>query len=219
MENEKMTINFLGDSITNGAGANEYESCYVELVGKKLNSQVRNYGIGGTRFARQKELRGDMSDEDFLMRSKSMERDADFVFVFGGTNDYGHGDAPIGMIDSMDVYTFCGAVNVLISDLISWYGKEKICFILPLHRYDEDNVYGEAGIKKESSISLSGYKAILEEILVKNGINYIHFDDVFPIPLTNQGDEFTVDGLHPNQKGHNIIAERICQYILGYCNK
>ena len=209
-----MKINFLGDSITQGAGASCVATQYVSLVGEMLGCVARNYGEGGTRIAKQtvpSELA--IFDRDFLMRSELMEKDADMVFVFGGTNDYGHGDAELGDIDSMDEYTFCGAVNSLIAKLSAIYGKEKLHFILPLHRYNEDNLYGE-GNKKKAGAPLSTYVALLKEMLQKQGIPTLNFEKEFPIPAVNDGtDGLTVDGLHPNDTGHRLLAEKICEYI------
>jgi lysophospholipase L1-like esterase len=209
-----MKINFLGDSITQGAGASCRETQYVSVVGEILGCEVRNYGEGGTRIAKQitpsKEA---IYDRDFLMRCDEMSDDADLVFVFGGTNDYGHGDAPLGELDSMDEYTFCGAINSLISKIVSRYGKDKLCFILPIHRYNEDNVYGE-GNKEKAGAPLSTYVTLMKQILQKQEIETLQFEEEFPIPATNDGsDGLTVDGLHPNDKGHRIIAEKICEYI------
>ncbi len=209
-----MKINFLGDSITQGAGASCEEAKYVNVVGQILGCEVRNYGEGGTRIAKQtvpSEL--DIYDRDFLMRADGMSGDADLVFVFGGTNDYGHGDAELGDIESADEYTFCGAVNSLIKKLTARYGKEKLCFILPIHRYGEDNPYGE-GNKKKAVAPLSTYVALLKEILQKYDIETLEFEKEFPIPATNDGnDGLTVDGLHPNDKGHRILAEKISAYV------
>ena len=66
-----MVINFLGDSITQGAGADCEEDMYVNVVGAMLGCEVRNYGIGGTRIARQNILSEQhVYDLDFLMRSE-----------------------------------------------------------------------------------------------------------------------------------------------------
>ena len=81
-----MVINFLGDSITEGAGAGSPENMYVNLVGQKLGAAVNNYGVGGTRIARQTTPTDPpRADEDFLIRAAKMDKNADFVFVFGGT--------------------------------------------------------------------------------------------------------------------------------------
>lgn len=88
-----MKIAFLGDSITYGGCATKPEYIYTYRVGKALGCDVDAYGVIGTRLARQTVPSATPSfDEDFLTRAEKMG-DADFVFVFGGTNDYGHGDA------------------------------------------------------------------------------------------------------------------------------
>ena len=113
-----MKIYFLGDSITQGAGASCEQTKYVNVVGQILGCEVRNYGEGGTRIAKQTvPSQESIYDRDFLTRADGMEDDADLVFVFGGTNVYGHGDAELGSLESTDEYTFCGAVNSLIKKL------------------------------------------------------------------------------------------------------
>ena len=47
-----MKILFLGDSITAGAGLDTKEEAFASLVGKSANAEVVNYGVGGTRIAR-----------------------------------------------------------------------------------------------------------------------------------------------------------------------
>ena len=80
----KKTLVFLGDSITEGAGASRNELAYVNLVSKKLNCKVINNGIGGTRIARQKapsiEHRHDI---DFNLRTVLLDKNVDKLFVFG----------------------------------------------------------------------------------------------------------------------------------------
>ena len=125
-----MKINFLGDSITEGWGASSPEKGFVTLVGNALNCEVNNYGIGGTRIAISAvpsiEPRWDLY---FGERVKDMDKDADIVFVFGGTNDYGHGTAPFGEFGDKDPRTFYGAVDYLINQLLLYYKKDRIVFI------------------------------------------------------------------------------------------
>ena len=132
-----MKIAFLGDSITSGCGATNIGDRYVDHVEKILNAEVLNYGVSGTRLARQKEVSSDPStDYDFLARAENMDKDVDAVLVFGGTNDYGSGKAPFGQLVDQTPYTFCGAVNSLIEYLSLEYGQGKIGVILPLPRYN-----------------------------------------------------------------------------------
>lgn len=205
-----MKILFLGDSITAGAGLKSQDENYTTLVAKSMNAEVVNYGLGGTRIARNSVPSEDPSyDNDFLQRAENMDKTADFVFVFGGTNDYGHGDAPIGDISDETPYTFCGAVNLLSRYLVNNYGKDNVCFILPLHRKSEDNPFGE-GNKKIKSGTLSDYIAAEKSVLESCGVKYLDIRSDFP---PEKLDDLTIDGVHPNAKGHKIIAERICGYL------
>ena len=204
-----MKIAFLGDSITEGCGASSAEKNYVNTVGRKLKAEVINYGVGGTRIARSKEISDNpVYDLDFLFRSKDMVKDADVVFVFGGTNDYGHGKAPIGEKDDVTPYTFYGAVKCLARYLKDTYGAEKTVFILPARRFDDDKPRCEGGQ------ALSAYADIINRVCKEYGIKVLDlFNDGFPVPQTDAGDEYTTDGLHPNDRGHEFIAEKICRFI------
>ena len=139
----KKTLVFLGDSITEGAGASRNELAYVNLVSKKLNCKVINNGIGGTRIARQTNKSKDPTYDNHFITRVSNKKEGDFIFVFGGTNDYGHGDAPMGKPASKDDLTFFGAINQLIDRLCEVYSKENICFILPIPRFQDESVHGE----------------------------------------------------------------------------
>ena len=218
-----MKINFLGDSITEGACASVTEKRYSTLVCEMLGAEERNYGIGGTRIAKQKNPNPESweDDKDFISRAPTMDKDADFVFVFGGTNDYGHGNVPLGNMTNETEYTFYGALKRLVQYLISTYGKEKLCFILPIHRYNENNPYGE-GNKAVAGAPLSAYVQAEKEVFNHYGVEYLDFNQLFPVPKTNMGDELTQDGLHPNDAGHKILAEQLLCYLkrkFSSCNK
>ena len=96
MKLENIKANFLGDSITEGHCASTPDKCYIEILKQKYGlSEARNYGISGTRIARQQRTyMFPEFDRDFCSRVGDMDKDADIVIVFGGTNDHGHGDAP-----------------------------------------------------------------------------------------------------------------------------
>lgn len=214
MRIDKMKINFLGDSITEGACATSNEKRYTTLVCKMLQAEENNYGIGGTRIAKQKNPNPECKEDylDFLSRMVMMDTDADFTFVFGGTNDYGHGDVPLGCMEDETEYTFYGALKQLVQYLIDVFKRDKFCFILPLHRYREDNLYGE-GNKSAAGAPLSAYVQGEKEVCEYYGVEYLDFNSIFPIPETNMGDDLTWDGLHPNDKGHALIANKIVEYI------
>lgn len=54
MDLHNATINFLGDSITEGAGASCLENRYTDVLAREFGlKKANNYGISGTRIARQ----------------------------------------------------------------------------------------------------------------------------------------------------------------------
>lgn len=204
MELNNKKINFLGDSITEGAGASRYENCYVEVLKRELTlAEVRNYGIGGTRIARQRIPSAEPKyDRDFPSRVAEMDADADMVVVFGGTNDHGHGDAPIGCESDRTPDTFIGACHTLYASL-----KEKfscpIVVLTPLRRAVEN---------REDGIELKDYVNLIKEIASLYSLPVL---DLYQESAINRETlaELTDDGLHPNDKGHGILAKEIGNYL------
>lgn len=203
-----LTINFLGDSITEGAGVSAMDKLFHQLIKEKYSlKQAYNYGVSGTRIARQTVPSANPKyDLTFEVRAEIMHREVDAVVVFGGTNDYGHGDARFGETDSTDIYSFCGAVNSLITKLKSDFPKAEIVFMTPLHRLNE-NVPDTPNGK-----ILADYVNAILEICKKRGVKTI---DLFGInPLDPANEKLVPDGLHPNDAGHEIMAKVIAEELL-----
>ena len=212
-----MKLLFLGDSITEGVGASAKEKNYVNLVRAAIGCEAVNYGVSGTRIGRQTHVYCDNTvwNYDFRLRAQIMDGEADKVFVFGGTNDYGHGSLYLGNPNERIPETFCTELRLLIEDLIDKYGKEKLCFLLPLRRYkDEKGIACKGDSGDELGASLFEYVKAMREIVSEYGIDFVDlYENGIPKPLISTGDQYTVDGVHPNDKGYEIIANRICEYI------
>ena len=211
MELEKLKINFLGDSITVGIGASSPEKGFVSLIAQKTGAVCNNYGMNGTKIAKQRVLlEWEETECYFNSRVPKMESDADVVIVFGGTNDYSHGDVPFGSIDSRDEETFCGAVNVLCENLINKFPKARIIFITPLHRCGEESDWNMMGVRSVGT--LNDYRKIIQEICAKHSIpvfdaySELGINPVFEV----QKEIYMPDGLHPSDNGH----ERLADYII-----
>ena len=104
-------------------------------VGRDNDCIVRGYGIGGTRIAPR--LMPERPGEEgfgqyFGTRVEKMDPDADVIVVFGGTNDFGHGDVPLGTIADRDNTTFYGALHVLYRQLWEKYPTATIVVMTPL---------------------------------------------------------------------------------------
>lgn len=207
-----MKINFLGDSITQGAGAEGHENMYTYLTAKHFNAEECNYGVGGTRIAKQVKRTLNPDDDVFMCRAVKLPTDADFTFVFGGTNDYGHGDAKLGTFEDRDNYTFYGAMHELVAYMVATFPKEKLCFILPIPRFDQDNPYGD-GSKDVPMAPMSAYIQAEKEVLDYYGVEYLDLTDKYHVPTAPAYDDLFGDGLHPNPKGHKLLADCLIEYL------
>ena len=138
MELKGKIINFLGDSITEGVGVTDIENCrYDNVIHKKYELAAHyNYGIGGTRLAyQQKPGAKPAHDLYFPGRAYKMFKNPDIVVVYGGVNDYIHGDAYFGTMEDRDATTFCGAVYYLMDILKTEYAGKTIVFMTPAHMF------------------------------------------------------------------------------------
>lgn len=189
---------FLGDSITEGVGVSSPEKCYVSVFGKMSGAIVKNYGIGGTRIAKQtRKSDNPRWDMDFISRVDEMEKEADAIVVFGGTNDFGHGDAAIGDFDSRDEHTFYGAMHSLCIKLLNKYPDAEFVFVTPLHRASENGEINEIGLKREAP--LSGYVDIIKEVAGHYGLPVCDlFNESGMQPEVGIiREKYMPDGLHP----------------------
>ena len=219
MELEGLKINFLGDSITQGVGASSEHTVYHAVLKKEVKlSEARNYGISGTRIASQigtlDKLKNDhMSSNSFCDRFNQMDDDADVVVVFGGTNDYGHGNASLGKFSDREPNTFYGACHYLFSGLIKKYLRKTIVIITPLHRIGETKI---PEIKKNGNYgTLKDYVNIIKEVAEFYSLPVL---DLYAIsglqPEIKEIQEiFVPDGLHPNDNGNAVIAYKLKSFL------
>lgn len=209
-----MKIAFLGDSITDKFVWPTHETKYCALVAKHFNATELNYGLSGSRIARQTVRVGTNPDEDYILRARWLDYSSDFIVVFGGTNDWGHGDAPLGKFDDDTPYTFYGALKQLIDWMlrIGKFPKEKICFILPLYRYNENNPKGDLPNNQRIVPPLEEYREAIRKVCDYYEIDYLMIKGI-PEATTAQPSEFFRDGLHPNPKGHRVIADELIAYL------
>lgn len=207
MDLKGITVACLGDSITEGVGASSNENIWHQkLMANCGMKECINYGISGTRFAVQTTPSdAPRFDMHFISRVDSMRDDVDLVMVFGGTNDYGHGDAPFGRFEDRDETTFFGACHVLVKKLIEKYPDKPIVFMMPLHRTDDD----KPSERTEKTQILKDFVDAEKQVCEYYSIPVI---DLFGksgmcSAVEVQNKLYFADGLHSNDAGHTKIAE------------
>ncbi len=209
---------FLGDSITEGVGTSSPEHIYLNVLKEKYGmAQCVNYGISGSRIARCAGLPiSELTayNEDFCLRLERMEPDADLVVVFGGTNDFGHGNAPIGTPQDRTPDTFWGACHYLMEGLMTKYPRAQIVFMTPLHREWEDAASAEN--KNElNSVDLCAYREILMEAARYYAIPVLDLYSISGIQpqVAANRELYLPDGLHPSDAGNARIANLLGNFL------
>lgn len=212
MELKNKKIAFLGDSITEGAGVKTPDSLYWKQIAAITGAKCYGYGISGTRIAPQ--YPKEEEDQYYGSRVEQMIPDADIVVVFGGTNDFGHGNAALGTIADRTNNTFFGACYCLFMQLIERYPSAQIVVMTPLHRDSEDEVlYNEQGVRRCGP--LADYVQAMKEMAGFFGVPVVdlfHNCTIQPrIPALKE--KYMPDGLHPNDDGHALITKCLLRVL------
>jgi len=215
-------VNFLGDSITEGSGVTDRTNCcyYNRLKVLCQLSAVNSYGIGGSRLAHQSHpSENPRYDLCFCGRVFNMDSTADMVVVYGGVNDYLHGDAPFGQLGDTTPATYCGAVYFLMNFLREKYGSKPIVFMTPARcflRKEVSDLYPSTHAKKTTpGKALLAYVDVILETAKQFDISVLDlYHDLGLDPHDpTVFDTYTVDGLHFNDAGHGVIAEKLKAFL------
>ncbi len=204
MELQGKTILFLGDSITEGHVAENLYG-FPRIMEEKYGIQAGIYGLHDTRIARQQTPSPyPQWDLDFYIRSQDMPPFAHAVVVFGGTNDYGTGDAPLGKLGDATRDTFYGALQVLLAELKQRYPQAVIAVLTPLPRITEE--------QPETGKTLLSYVQAVRQVAAANGLPML---DLYTQSGLDPADAITMpDGLHPSDAGHEKLARQLGDFLL-----
>lgn len=214
-------IDFLGDSITEGVGVNDRPNNRFDNILKRECDlrEVHNYGVGGTRFAHQsvpsEKPRFDLC---FCGRAYDIDPSADIVVVYGGINDYIHGDAPFGKIGEMTPATFCGATYFLMKKLTDDFRGKAVVFMTPAHCFFDgwsDAEPSKNPRKRDDAKPLIDYVNVIKETAKQFSIPVLDLYHDLGIDPNHEADrrKYTSDGLHFNDAGHHVVATRLKAFL------
>lgn len=217
MELAHKKIAFIGDSITEGVGVTGKERIYLNVLQKRCGLDAAwNFGVSATRIAEQTHPFNNYAEWDhqsFITRAKHMKcENPDIIVIFGGTNDFGHGDATIGCMSDRDPHTFYGALHTLYSLLLTRYPEALLVVMTPLHRANEHDPCGDW--PHDSGVccgTLDRYIHAIREVADYYGLPLCDLYATSGIcpALEAHRVHYCPDGLHPNDRGHEIIASRL----------
>lgn len=212
LKNKKIT--FLGDSITYGYdGANpnnRVDLPYPQIIQNLTKSKVTNLGINGSTISGNGQAHNGFKPMN--VRIENVDPNQDYLFIFGGTNDYRIDDSlkTIGEITDTTNQTFYGSLNIICDYYYNNFVQNnmKLIFITPLKRTN-GNIPNSAGFKLED------YVNAIKEVGKKYSIPVLDLytmSEIYPDNI-NFKNNFLPDGLHPNQKLYYKIANIILKYL------
>lgn len=150
-------------------------------------------------------------DKYFASRIPDMEENTDYIIIFGGTNDFGHGDSEFGCMSDRDENTFYGALHSLYTKISTKYPMYQIIVITPTHRLVEEIKDCMGKNRKlidyvNAIIEVAAYYGIPVLDLYRTGGMCPHIPKLMQI--------YMPDGLHPSDEGNKIIYNRLKSMIL-----
>lgn len=221
MELDGKIIDFLGDSITEGVGVSDIvNNRFDNVLLRECNlKKVNNYGVGGTRIAHQTfPSSKPRHDLEFCGRAFDMDPSADIIVVYGGVNDYFHGDASFGTYDDTERTTFCGSVYWLCNFIKETYPNSVHVFLAPARTNGDlkpSTSWRKPATAKEQR-PLKDYVDAIMVIAPKCGFYAFSMYEKLNLNPNDEAtrEKYTIDGIHFNDAGHKIIAECIKGFLL-----
>ena len=219
---EGKKASFLGDSMTEGYGLDDIRDRYDNVLMREYGlGAVYNYGINGTRLAHQKvPSKIPRYDLSFCARMYDLAKDSDMIVVWGGANDFAHGDAPLGDLETSNTpATFCGAVNFLMGNLKTLYPSAQIVFMTPARIcfYGmPDTLRSKMSSKGPDAQPLLYYVDTIIRAGEKNDIPVLDLYREFEINtnLEEHAKLYTSDGVHYNAAAHEKLAHTLAEFLL-----
>lgn len=201
----------IGDSITEKnyrANINYHDYVSTDVGGM----QVYNYGKSGTGYFNR-------HDAPTLVTQK----DADYVTVFLGTNDWGNQTASnkkvLGSFLDTGTTTISGCINTLLTDVLTNFPTAKIGVLTPLPRLTN---WGSNAANNDYGYTLEQLSALIKQYCNHYSIPCLDLYHASNLPVwVSAANNFyftapknsTPDGLHPNDAGHRVIGDKVKAFL------
>lgn len=232
------TVGFLGDSITYGVGASSTANRYSTLFCSIANCTERNLGVSGTCLAAN--TKNGKGDQRFLTRVTAANINGlDLLVIFGGSNDFSYDIKAVGnhfeeetitgniyrgdkkRVANSDNETFSGALHELILAIRAINPALPMVYLTPISRgvYNTTEPRGTSYETNANGDYLSDFTDAIKDICAFYSIPVFYTVDHFPYDLAQDVKNAIVTGLstdaiHPNDRGHAILAQTLYKWII-----
>ncbi|HDZ3295707.1 TPA: phage tail protein [Staphylococcus aureus] len=211
------SIGTIGDSVARGSHA---KTNFTEMLGKKLKAKTTNLARGGATMATVPI--GKEAVENSVYRQAEQIR-GDLIILQGTDDDWLHGywaGVPIGT-DKMDTKTFYGAFCSAIEVIRKNNPDSKILVMTATRQCPMDGTKIRRKDTDKNKLGLTLEDYVNAQVLACSELNVPVFDayhtDYFKPYNPAFRKSSMLDGLHPNEKGHEVIMyELIKDYYSFY---
>lgn len=198
----------IGDSITEHADDRSTKN-YNEYIEDYLGMTSINYGIGGTGYRVSY-----LGAPPIYKRLDTFDTSCDLITVFAGTNDWDENDEIefiLGELGDTDpTATFYGAIDYVLSGLISRFPTKRIAAFTPLPREKHWNE-----VSTQNTYNLLDVADAIKNVCAKYSIPCLDLtrNSNFYSKNSTFREIYQPDGLHPNENGHKLVAEKILAFL------
>lgn len=211
------SIGTIGDSVARGSHA---KTNFTEMLGKKLKAKTTNLARGGATMATVPI--GKEAVENSIYRQAEQIR-GDLIILQGTDDDWLHGywaGVPIGT-DKTDTKTFYGAFCFAIEVIRKNNPDSKILVMTATRQCPMDGTKIRRKDTDKNKLGLTLEDYVNAQVLACSELNVPVFDayhtDYFKPYNPAFRKSSMPDGLHPNEKGHEVIMyELIKDYYSFY---
>lgn len=200
------TIGTIGDSVAKGTGA---KTNFTQMLAKKIKAKSTNLTVSGATMSTNK-------DNSIYEQATKIKGD---LIIVQGTDDDWTNDIKIGT-DKTDIKTFYGAFCSAISKIKSNNPKSKIIVMTPTKQcYIKDGkVVRKDTTKNDLGYTLADYVDV--QIDACNELDIPVYDAYhstqFKPNIPSYRKSSMPDGVHPNEKGHEVIMYELVKNFYGF---
>lgn len=206
----------IGDSITEKNG--RAKKSYYDYIVDETGVTFVNLGASGTGYQARQDSETEFEiDRAFYKRLQMIPDDVDVITIFSSFNDIAKSSELIkfGTVTDDSEETICGCINKTLDGIITAHPTIPIGVILP-------TPWRELNTTNSNAIT---YVSLLTDICKRKSIpvldlfyggNIRPYVDVVNAELYTDDAKFedgTPHGIHPNSKGHKIIAPKIREFL------
>ncbi len=202
------TIVYYGDSITARLGLMDNEKDYMQILQDEFGFYYSNQAVSGATWSVAENSTNNIFSQ--MEKSQALYKNADYISIFLGTNDFGIG-RKIGTPYDKDTNTVCGAINLVLSSIIDNNPNVKIMLITELNRYDfNDNNTNDDSLTNSAGKTINEHRNALKTMAEIFGCSLVDLSNV--VTDDNYQLLLNADNLHVREAGYYAIANAIKNY-------